>query len=216
MIKACIFDLDGTIGDTRMSMIYSVNEALKELKLPTLPDEEIVSYVGNGAKYLVERVAEAVANPSRFEEIFSAYMKYFSVHCSFGATAYEGIREMLADLKKEGILLAVLSNKPHEQTKKVIYDMFGDEIFDVVMGQREGIKRKPAPDGVYAVLEKLHLSKEEVLYIGDSDVDIDTAEAAKVSGVYVSWGFKGREFLEQKGAKDIIDNPKEVLQFIMK
>lgn len=215
-MKACIFDLDGTLTDTLESLTYSVAETLKEMGLNPITPEECRSFVGNGAKVLMEKALKAAgdAGGDRLDVGMEIYGRIFDANCTYHVTPYEGIRGMLKELKKRGIRLGVLSNKPHRQTVKVVREIFGEDVFDRVQGQQEGIARKPDPEGVYCLMKALEASKEECLYVGDSEVDIRTGKNAKVRTIGVSWGFRSREVLESVGAEAIIDAPGELLKFI--
>ena len=216
MIKACIFDLDGTIGNTLDSMVYSVNLTLKEMNLSEISKEQCREFVGNGARVLMEKALDASGNPgaTRIEEGMQIYGRIFDENCTYHVTPYEGIPEMLKALKDKGIHLAVLSNKPDRQTVKVVKAIFGEELFDYAQGQKEGIRRKPEPDGVWYLMEQMHVSKEECLYIGDSEVDAATGRNAGLKTIGVLWGFRDRKTLETAGADDLIDRPDELLQFV--
>ena len=216
MIKACIFDLDGTIGNTLDSMVYSVNLTLKEMNLSEISKEQCREFVGNGARVLMEKALDASGNPgaTRIEEGMQIYGRIFDENCTYHVTPYEGIPEMLKALKDKGIQLAVLSNKPDRQTVKVVKAIFGEELFDYAQGQKEGIRRKPEPDGVWYLMEQMHVSKEECLYIGDSEVDAATGRNAGLKTIGVLWGFRDRKTLETAGVDDLIDRPDELLQFV--
>lgn len=215
-MKACIFDLDGTLTDTLESLAFSVKETLKEMGLPQITTDECRSFVGNGARYLMERALEAAGDRelSRIEEGMEVYGRIFDENCTYLVTPYEGITETLKQMKDKGIKLAVLSNKPHQQTKKVVERIFGEDVFDCVQGQKEGIARKPDPDGIYRLLEEMQAGREECLYVGDSEVDVETGRNAGVRMVGVSWGFRSREVLRAAGAGTIIDSPEELMQFV--
>ena len=215
-MKACIFDLDGTLTDTLESLAFSVKETLKEMGLPQITTDECRSFVGNGARYLMERALEAAGDRelSRIEEGMEVYGRIFYENCTYLVTHYEGITETLKQMKDKGIKLAVLSNKPHQQTKKVVERIFGEDVFDCVQGQKEGIARKPDPDGIYRLLEEMQAGREECLYVGDSEVDVETGRNAGVRMVGVSWGFRSREALKAAGAGIIIDSPEKLMQFV--
>ena len=151
---------------------------------------------------------------SRIEEGMEIYGRIFDRNCTYHVTPYEGIPEMLKALKDKGIQLAVLSNKPDRQTVKVVKAIFGEELFDYAQGQKEGIRRKPEPDGVWYLMEQMHVSKEECLYIGDSEVDAATGRNAGLKTIGVLWGFRDRKTLETAGVDDLIDRPDELLQFV--
>lgn len=215
-MKACIFDLDGTLTNTLESMTYSVNLTLEEMGLSKITKDQCRLFVGNGARVLMEKSLKAVGDTdaSRIEEGMEIYGRIFDRNCTYHVTPYEGIPEMLKALKDKGIQLAVLSNKPDRQTVKVVKAIFGEELFDYAQGQKEGIRRKPEPDGVWYLMEQMHVSKEECLYIGDSEVDAATGRNAGLKTIGVLWGFRDRKTLETAGADDLIDRPDEVLQFV--
>lgn len=215
-MKACIFDLDGTLTNTLESMTYSVNLTLEEMGLSKITKDQCRLFVGNGARVLMEKSLKAAGDTdaSRIEEGMEIYGRIFDQNCTYHVTPYEGIPEMLKALKDKGIQLAVLSNKPDRQTVKVVKAIFGEELFDYAQGQKEGIRRKPEPDGVWYLMEQMHVSKEECLYIGDSEVDTATGRNAGLKTIGVLWGFRDRKTLETAGADDLIDRPDELLQFV--
>ncbi len=215
-MKACIFDLDGTLTNTLESKTYSVNLTLEEMGLSKITKDQCRLFVGNGARVLMEKSLKAAGDTdaSRIEEGMEIYGRIFDRNCTYHVTPYEGIPEMLKALKDKGIHLAVLSNKPDRQTVKVVKAIFGEELFDYAQGQKEGIRRKPEPDGVWYLIEQMHVSKEECLYIGDSEVDAATGRNAGLKTIGVLWGFRDRKTLETAGADDLIDRPDELLQFV--
>ena len=215
-MKACIFDLDGTLTNTLESMTYSVNLTLEEMGLSKITKDQCRLFVGNGARVLMEKSLKAAGDTdaSRIEEGMEIYGRIFDQNCTYHVTPYAGIPEMLKALKDKGIHLAVLSNKPDRQTVKVVKAIFGEELFDYAQGQKEGIRRKPEPDGVWYLMEQMHVSKEECLYIGDSEVDAATGRNAGLKTIGVLWGFRDRKTLETAGADDLIDRPDELLQFV--
>ena len=206
-MKACIFDLDGTLTNTLESMTYSVNLTLKEMGLSQITKDQCRMFVGNGARVLIEESLKVSGDPnaSRIEEGMKIYGRIFDQNCTYHVTPYEGIPEMLKALKDRGIHLAVLSNKPDRQTVKVVKEIFGDNIFDYAQGQKDGIRRKPAPDGVWYLMEQMQVSKEECLYIGDSEVDAATGKNAGLKTIGVLWGFRDRKTLETAGADHLIE-----------
>ena len=211
-MKACIFDLDGTLTNTLESMTYSVNLTLKEMGLSQITKDQCRMFVGNGARVLIEESLKVSGDPkaSRIEEGMKIYGRIFDQNCTYHVTLYEGIPEMLKALKDRGIHLAVLSNKPDRQTVKVVTEIFGDNIFDYAQGQKDGIRRKPEPDGVWYLMEQMQVSKEECLYIGDSA----TGKNAGLKTIGVLWGFRDRKTLETAGADHLIERPEELLQFV--
>lgn len=216
MYKACIFDLDGTLTDTLESLTYSVNATLRELGLGQITPTQCKEFVGSGARRLIEQSIQATGDPeaSRIEEAMEVYGRIFKVHCTYHVAPYEGIVEMLQELKKEGIQLAVLSNKPHLQTQDVVATFFEKDTFARVYGQQEGVPRKPDPAAVHMILDELGVSSDECLYIGDSDVDMLTGCAAGVPSVGVTWGFRSREVLKEHGATYVVDKPEEIVSIV--
>lgn len=216
MYKACIFDLDGTLTDSLDSLHYSVNETLKELGLRMITREQCRLFVGDGARCLMERALRASGDEDLrlIEEGMQRYKRIFKENCTYKVVPYDGIEEMLSVLKKKGIRLAVVSNKPDEQAVYVVEKIFGKGTFDHVQGQREDIPRKPAPDGVLFTMRQLQVSQDETIYIGDSDVDMLTGKAAQVFTVGVSWGFRERELLLEAGADQVIEHAEELQRIL--
>lgn len=216
MIKACIFDLDGTLTDTLASLVYSVNATLEEMGLPAITDEQCQAFVGSGARRLLEDSLDAAgdAGHTRIEEAMEIYKRIFDENCTYKVKPYEGIMELLKELKAKNIYTAVLSNKPHGQTVKVVKEVIGDEWMDWAQGQQEHIARKPDPEAVYAILDRFGVKKEEALYIGDSEVDIKTGHNAGVTTIGVTWGFRSREELVEAGAIHLIDKAEELPLFL--
>lgn len=215
-MRGCIFDLDGTLTDTLDSLTHSVNLTLEEMGLPQITEEQCRLFVGNGARCLMEKALKAAGDTKlrRIEEGMKVYGRIFSANCTYHVTPYKGIVELLGQLKDRGIKLAVLSNKPHGQTVDVVKQIFGASIFDYVQGQCDTLARKPDPSGVWKLLEEMGISKEECLYIGDSEVDVKTAKAAGMQGIAVTWGFRDRELLKTEGADILIDSPQELLTYV--
>lgn len=213
-IKACIFDLDGTLADTVESIGFSCNEALASVGFKTLPIEDYKYYAGDGARILVERAMKAAGaqNLDKLDEIFEVYSGFFKKDCTYKVTVYDGIIPLLRELKKREIKIAVLSNKPHERTLDVVDKLFGIESFDVVQGQTEEICKKPAPDGALMITKKLCVAPQQCLYIGDTNVDMQTGTAAGMYTVGVLWGFRDRTELLENGADVIIEHPMEILE----
>lgn len=216
MVKVCIFDLDGTLGDTRQSLVRSVEQTLAKMGLLPITEEQCISFVGNGARCLMEKALAASGedNISRIEEGMEVYGEIFDQNCTYGIHAYDGIRDVLDEMNRMGVRLAVLSNKPHRQTVKVITAMFGADMFAYVQGQKETIPRKPAPAAFELIMERLGVSGDECLYVGDSEVDVAAGKNAGIKTISVSWGFRSKEELKAAGAEYIIDKADELLQYI--
>ncbi len=215
MTRAFIFDLDGTLADTLESLVFSVKATLREMGLEEITDEQCRHFVGNGARYLMDHAIRAAGDPEgeRLEEAMEVYGRIFDENCTYHVTPYAGMEDVLCRLKEKGIRLAVLSNKPHRQTVKVVEAVFGKELFDCAQGQQEGVKRKPDPAGIYRILEKLGVSVEDCVYVGDSEVDLETGKRAGVRTVSVGWGFRTRQELEDAGAGRILERTEELLEY---
>lgn len=212
MYKACIFDLDGTLTNTLDSLLFSVNEMMKELGLPEITREQCRMYVGNGAKVLVRKALESagVREEEYFDKAFRTFQRIFDQNCTYHVRPYKGIVSLLAGLKAQGMKLGVLSNKPDRQAVHVVQEIFGDRAFDLVRGQREGVPRKPDPAALLEMADNLKSGLSEVIYIGDSEVDIKTGQAAGVKTILVSWGFRSTEDLIKAGAEQIVDSVQEI------
>ncbi len=218
MYRVCIFDLDGTLTDTLASVTHSVNLTLAELGLSEITSEQCKEFIGNGARYLIEQslIAGGDADASRIEEGMKAYKRIFKVHCTYQVAPYEGILSLLQELKAQGMKLAVLSNKPDAQTQDVVRTFFGTDTFDYVQGQCEGIPRKPDPAAALLIAKQFGACNKECIYIGDSDVDMQTANAANMLSVGVTWGFRSADVLQAHGANHLIHHPMELLSIIQK
>lgn len=212
-IKLIIFDLDGTLLDTLADLTSSVNHAMNCLQMPERTKEEVLSFIGNGNRVLMERCVRKGSLDRSSEELTDLavrkFHEYYSRHYADETAAYPGILELLAALKGQGLLLAVVSNKADYAVQDLCRKYF-DGIFDFVLGDREGIRRKPSSDPVDLVLQALHLTKEEAVYVGDSEVDIETAANAGLPCISVCWGFRTRKDLISSGASVLISSPKEL------
>ena len=216
MKKAVIFDLDGTLADTIASIAWCGNRALARFGLPSFTEAEYKRFVGDGAAMLVRRalLAAGEGKLSRFDEVYQEYRDIFSRDCMYQVKPYEGIVPLLSELKKRGIRIAVLSNKPDADSRHVVEELFGKGYFDHVQGQAEGIPRKPDPAGVYRIMEAFGMRAEDFLYVGDSCVDMRTGKAAGLFTVGVLWGFRDRAELEENHADAVIARPEELLSFL--
>ncbi len=218
MYKACIFDLDGTLVDTLDSLLYSVNKTMEAMQLRQITKEQCKRFVGNGSKYLLERTLEVSGDPNkeRLAEALQKYEHIFQTGCTYQVVPYPGILEMVQTLQGAGMRLAVLSNKPDLQAKHVVETIFPERSFDCVHGQKEGIPRKPDPTAACMIAQTFQMSPEEILYIGDSEVDVATGKAAHMPTIAVSWGFRDKECLEAAGAVCILDEPQEIIKLACK
>lgn len=211
--KAVIFDLDGTLLDTLEDLKNSVNYALGVCGYPSRTKDEVRSFVGNGIRKLMIRSVPDGENDPKLEEAFSAFKEHYAGHCCVETCPYEGIMPMLEKMKSMGLKTAIVSNKADFAVKELAADFFKDYI-SAAIGEREGVARKPSPDSVFAALSEIGEAAENAVYVGDSEVDIKTAVNAGMPCISVSWGFKGREFLEKNGASAIIDSPDEIFDLL--
>jgi len=210
---ALIFDLDGTLLDTLEDLTDAVNFTMEHFELHTWTIDDVRSFVGNGIRRLIKLCVPGGEENEKFEEIFEFFKTYYTGHCKIKTKPYVGIEPLLDELKAAGYKLAVVSNKNDEAVKQLCADFFG-EMFDVVVGERPEVNKKPAPDMVIKALEELGCEKERAVYIGDSEVDGQTAANAKMACVLVSWGFRSREVLEKFEHLAIIDDPKRFLEIL--
>ncbi len=217
MIKVCILDLDGTLLDTVDSLLFSVNKTMNALSLPEITWHQCRDFVGNGARSLLEKAilsSSEVCEEAVLEEAVLVFAPIFAENCMYKVEPYEGIREVLQCMKEKGIRLAILSNKPHARTVEIVETFFGKGYFEVVQGQEEGVPRKPDPQSIYYVIEKLGAKKEECSYVGDSEVDMETGNRASIATIGVSWGFRDRSILEAGDPMAIIDSPEQLIEII--
>jgi len=207
-----IFDLDGTLLDTLGDLAASVNYALRSHGMPEHSLDDVRRFVGNGVRRLMERaIPEGAENPL-FDATFATFRQYYMAHSLDTTRPYDGIPETLAELRRRGCHIAVVSNKMMAATVELCRHFFPDTV-EVAIGEHEaeGIRKKPAPDTVFAALRQLGVGKEQTVYVGDSDVDIQTAANAGLPCISVLWGFRDKDFLIQHGAKTFISAPQELL-----
>ena len=216
MKKAVIFDLDGTLADTIASITYCGNLALSRFGLPSFGEEDYKHFVGDGAAMLIRRALLAAGDErlEHFDEVYETYLEIFAKDCMYQVKPYEGICALLEELKHLSVRIAVLSNKPDADSRRVVDELFGKGYFDFVQGQREDIPRKPDPAGVYRIMEAFGLPAGDFLYVGDSGVDMKTGRAAGIFTVGVLWGFRDREELVENGADAVISKPLELLSHL--
>ena len=215
MKKLVIFDLDGTLLDTIADLAESTNHALKQLGYPTHNVETIRTFVGNGINKLLERALPLQEQTEENVRLMrSHFVPYYDAHNADLSSPYPGIVHLLEDLQEKGIMIAVASNKYQEATVKLVKHYFPTINFIEILGQREGINVKPDPSIVFDILQKANVNKEEVLYVGDSGVDMQTAINAGVDAVGVTWGFRPRTELEGFQPMGLIDKADELLGFI--
>ena len=211
MYSVYIFDLDGTLLDTLQDLANSVNYALRKHDMPEHSIDDIRRFVGNGVRKLMERaVPEGEQNP-QFEATFATFRQHYMEHSLDTTRPYDGIPELLRALKQKGCRLAVVSNKMMEATQELCAHFFPE--IEVAIGENEaaGIRKKQAPDMVFEALNRLGTEADTAVYIGDSDVDIQTAKNAGVPCISVLWGFRSKAFLVEHGAQQFATKPAELV-----
>lgn len=207
-----IFDLDGTLLDTLGDLAASVNYALRSVGLLEHSIDDVRRFVGNGVRLLMVRAIEGGDSNPRFEEAYATFRSHYMEHGLDTTQPYPGIMELLKELKARGKKIAVVSNKFYDATQELVKHFFGEYV-SVAIGERENIRKKPAPDTVLEAMRMLGVDKEGAVYIGDSDVDFNTAKNVGIPCVSVLWGFRDREFLESIGAITFITKPSQLLEY---
>lgn len=206
-----IFDLDGTLLNTLQDLAASVNYALSQYQMPIHDIVAVRSFVGNGVRLLMERATPDGAQNPQFEAVFATFRQHYMEHSLDTTRPYDGIPEMLRELKRQGKRLAVVSNKFYAATQELVAHFFPE--IEVAIGEHEseGIRKKPAPDTVYEALRQLGVGKENAVYVGDSDVDLMTARNSGLPCISVLWGFRDRDFLLSHGAATFVRKPSELV-----
>lgn len=211
--KAVIFDLDGTILDTLEDLKNSVNFALNKNGLPERSYEEVRSFVGNGIRLLIERSVPDNTDADTLEKCFGDFKLHYRDHSADNTKPYDGITGLLEELKRTGYSLAVVSNKADFAVQTLVEEYFPD-LFSFAVGEREGIRRKPFPDSVNEAIKVLGVSSDEVVYVGDSEVDVETSRNAGVPCIAVTWGFRDKSVLEALCPEYIIDKPSQLTDIL--
>ena len=222
MYNTFIFDLDGTLLNTLDDLAASVNYALRTHGMPERTLDEVRSFVGNGVRLLMERaVPDGAAHP-RFEDAFATFRQYYMEHSLDTTRPYEGVPEVIHALKERGCRLAVVSNKFYAATQELIRHFFPEITVAIGEHEAEGIRKKPAPDTVFEALRQLGVSQQPIpdsqrtdaVYVGDSDVDLQTARNSGLPCISVLWGFRDRDFLLAHGATTFVSRPEQLLDFL--
>lgn len=210
-----IFDMDGTILNTLEDLKNSLNYVLQQAGYQIRTLEEVRTFVGNGIRKTIERALPSDIEEEKVDELFSLFMDYYAIHNTDNTKPYNGVIELLKELKHLGYKTAVVSNKQNSAVKSLCKKFFTG-LFDVEIGEKENIAKKPEPDEVNEVLKILNIDRKKSIYIGDSEVDIQTAKNSKMKSIIVDWGFRDRKFLYEHGAEVIVSNPSEILDIINK
>lgn len=212
-VKAVIFDLDGTLLNTLTDLSASVNYTLERFGFPLRSAREVRSYLGNGIRALVEKSLPA-DKKDMTDECLKVFKDYYDIHKDDNTAPYNGIVDMLRSVKAAGLKTAIVSNK-YDAAVQYLKDVTFSGLIDFAVGEGNGIAAKPAPDGVWLALKKLNAVNEESVYVGDSEVDLMTAENSGLKCVAVTWGFRDREELILRGAKNVIDAPDRLASLLI-
>lgn len=212
-ITTVVFDLDGTLLDTLQDLSDSVNFALASFGLPIRNVSEIRSFLGNGIRFLMEKSVPCGLDGKKFEEVFDCFRRHYVEHCLDKTKPYDGVLELMKRLKEEGFKMAIVSNKLHPAVQELSERFFKDYVASAV-GESATVRRKPNPDAVLKALADLGSTKEEAVYVGDSEVDMQTARNAGLPCVSVLWGFRDEDFLKRQGATTCISEPLQLLDVL--
>ena len=211
---AAVFDLDGTLLDTLEDLYRATNTALTAHLLPLRSREEVRMFVGNGVELLIRRAVPTWCDEETTLAVLADFKTTYAAICEEHTAPYDGVLPLLTALRERGIRVAVVSNKFDAATKQLCAKYFGD-LVEIAIGERSGVRKKPAPDTVLEALRAFDLTAESAVYIGDSDVDIRTAENCGMDCISVTWGLRDRDFLLQNGAKALVRTPSELLGVII-
>lgn len=204
--QLAIFDLDGTLLDTLEDLADSVNYVLRSFGHPERTLPEVRAFVGNGIRKLVERSAPKGTVEEEVDRMLARFIKYYKEHCADKTRPYAGIPKLLQVLREKGVKIAVVSNKA-DAAVKALCEQYFPGMLDEAVGERAGIARKPEPDTVNEVLKSLQIDKSRAVYIGDSEVDVQTARNAELDCIAVDWGFRDASVLKEAGAEVIVSTP---------
>lgn len=211
--KAVLFDMDGTVLDTLEDLKDAVNVTLRSFGMPERSLEEVRCFVGNGALRLFELAVAPGSSEETVHKALAWFKEYYDKHCLIKTAPYKGIMELLAELKAQGVKLAVVSNKPNSAVQELSRLFFSDYM-EYSMGQQDAIPRKPAPDMLWHTVDKMGLELSDCVYVGDSEVDVATAKNTGIDCIAVSWGFRTVAELEAAGAKCIVHNTAELAELL--
>lgn len=211
--KAVIFDLDGTLLNTLEDLTDAVNHVMRQFNYPEHTIEEIRSFVGNGIKLLIERSLPYGKDNPEFDKVFSEFKSYYTSHCQIKTRPYDGIMELISSLKEQGYKLAIVSNK-NQSAVTELNNIYFSNYISTAIGEKEGVRKKPAPDTVIKALSELGISSDDAVYVGDSDVDRETAKNSDMDCISVTWGFRERKLLESLKPYAIIDKPAELFNYV--
>ena len=212
--RLALFDMDGTILDTLEDLTDATNVIMEKYGYPTHGIDAVRGFVGNGLRKLIERATPADTDAAKIDAMLADFKVYYADHCADKTRPYDGVREMIARLRAKGILTAVVSNKVDEGVQELVKEYFPG-LFDLAVGERPDVKPKPAPDMVFSALERMGVDIRDAVFIGDSDVDLKTAQNAGIDGIFVDWGFRTPEVLRSLGAEIVVSTPEQVEALIL-
>ena len=213
--QAVLFDMDGTVLDTLDDLCDSINHSLAEFSLPQVSREHVRQCLGNGAAFLVSHSIPAGSSPELEADVLAFYKPWYDAHCLIKTAPYEGILPMMQSLKEQGLRLAIISNKPNRAVQE-LSDAFFPGLLELSVGESPSVRRKPAPDTVLTAASQIGLSVDQCVYVGDSEVDLQTARNAGMDCISVTWGFRDEAQLIEAGASVLVRTPEELESLLLR
>ena len=213
--QAVLFDMDGTVLDTLDDLCDSINHSLAEFSLPNVSREHVRQCLGNGAAFLVSHSIPAGSSPELEADVLAFYKPWYDAHCLIKTAPYEGILPMMQSLKEQGLRLAIISNKPDRAVQE-LSDAFFPGLLELSVGESPSVRRKPAPDTVLTAASQIGLSVDQCVYVGDSEVDLETARNAGMDCISVTWGFRDEAQLIEAGASVLVRTPEELESLLLR
>ena len=213
--KAVLFDMDGTVLDTLGDLAAAVNHTLREFSMPERSIAEVAAALGNGAAYLIAHTVPAGTPKELTDKVLAAYARYYDAHCDILTGPYDGIVPLMQKLRERGVKLAVISNK-QDTAVKPLAEKYFPGLLEIAVGESAEVRRKPNPDAVLAALCHIGVEREDAIYVGDTEVDLQTARNAGMECASVDWGFRTREQLVEIGAEHIFDTVQELEEYLLK
>lgn len=213
--KAVLFDMDGTVLDTLGDLAAAVNHTLREFSMPECSIAEVAAALGNGAAYLIAHTVPDGTPKELTDKVLAAYAPYYDAHCDILTGPYDGIVPLMQKLRERGVKLAVISNK-QDTAVKPLAEKYFPGLLEIAVGESAEVRRKPNPDAVLAALRHIGVEREDAIYVGDTEVDLQTARNAGMECASVDWGFRTREQLVEIGAEHIFDTVQELEEYLLK
>ena len=213
--EAILYDMDGTVLDTLDDLTDSVNHALAQFDFPPVSPQRLAGFLGNGAIQLIIRSCPPGTDEETIRKMYDIYTPWYGEHCSVKTAPYEGIIELMQKLRNMGVKQAVISNKP-DIAVKPLAERYFPGLLELAVGDSSAVRRKPAPDTVFAAAREMNVPIEKCVYIGDTEVDVETARNAGIDGIAVTWGFRTPEELIAAGATTLVNNTEELFAALTK